>query len=52
MSKAQVEVAHGIGGVMKEGNVKVVVISQQLEINVEDEVALVPNAPHVVMPRS
>jgi hypothetical protein len=28
---------------MKEGNVKVVVISQQVETNVEDAVALVPN---------
>lgn len=37
------EVANGIGGVMKEGDVKVVVISQQVEANVEGVVALVWN---------
>jgi len=35
------EVANGIGGVMKEGDVKVVVISQQVEANVKGVVALV-----------
>jgi hypothetical protein len=43
IQQAQVEVIDGIGGVMKKKDVEVVVISQQVEIHVEDVVALIPN---------
>ncbi len=43
IQQAQAKVVDGFGGVMKEGDVEVVVISQQVEISVEDAVALVPN---------
>jgi hypothetical protein len=43
IQQAQAKVVDGFGGVMKKKDVEVVVISQQVETNVEDAVVLVPN---------
>lgn len=43
IQQAQAKITYGIGGVVKKGDVEVVVISQQAKASLEDVVALVPN---------
>jgi hypothetical protein len=43
IQQSPAEVVDGIGGVMKEGDVEVAMISQQTKTSVEDAVILAPN---------